>query len=334
MSESERSLDYVRNAIESLPQVLAEVCETPSPAVASPPETVITTGIGASEGAARLMASVLLERGVCARFCPLSRFVNDPPSADLLVAFSQGLSPNAQLVLAGAADFRTRWLVTSVEASETRADKRAAREAFLARGFVPICIPPRSERGTLVRLVGPTAAALLGLRLAAALLHDDALQRRLAEAPRAYHACAHAHGPLPTPERTALLAVDLPVEQLHAHRWKLLEALLGCDPPCWDVLQFAHGPLQATHDHRWTFLALTRGPDALLPRLEQTLRPGRHTLLRLCAKAHDVLGFFEHAAQIDQIVLASLEAHPRDLFSWPAQDSDRPLYGLGAKEVP
>jgi hypothetical protein len=97
------------------------------------------------------------------------------------------------------------------------------------------------------------------------------------------------------------------------------------------VLQFAHGPLQTFYGQRLTLLVLEAGSGSpLLGRLARTLDAERHRILHLPSTRADELAFFEHAAAIDGLLLATLEAAPRDLFDWPARDGDGPLYGLGA----
>jgi hypothetical protein len=329
MTDHSRSLTYVREVIAELPRALAQTLEVQLPALSSAPRSVVTTGIGASEGPARVLAAVLTEGGIAARFTPLSHFTTTPlPGADLLVLFSQGLSPNARLVLDSQPYFPLRWLVTSLD---PKSAKQAAGELlalFTSRGFSPIVVPPATESGTLVRLSGPTVATLMALRLGALLLADRRLLSRTAQAPDAYRAARDAEplgdGPL------ALVTIGTSLAYTNGHRWKLLEALLAGDPPVWDVLQFAHGPLQAFYDKPLTLLVLERGRGSpLLARLANTLQPALHRLIHLGSEHDDELSFFEHAAAIDALLLATLERAPRDLFDWPGRNRDAPLYGLG-----
>ena len=203
-----------------------------------------------------------------------------------------------------------------------------ASRLFTERGFIPIVVPPSVEHGTLVRLIGPTVATLAALRVAALLLADAPLRERIRDAPNAYR-CGVSHAPLGE-QALAIVTVGVSSESANAHRWKLLEALLSCDPPVWDVLQFAHGPLQAFHERRLTLLVLERGHGSpLVARLEATLNPELHRVIHVASEHDDELAFFEHAAAIDGLLLASLEARPRDLFDWPARHGDAPLYGVG-----
>jgi creatinine amidohydrolase len=276
------------------------------------------------------LAAQLAEAGLAARFCPVSQFASPLPSADLLVVFSQGLSPNARLALTPEHAFAARWLVTSLDpsdASRGAEKKRALLERLIARDVTPIVIPPADEPEALARFCGPTVAALTALRLGALLSGDRALAVQLSDAPSAYLGRvepASLEGPL------ALVTAGALSGSAYAQRWKLLEALLVQDPPVWDVLQFAHGPLQAFHDKPLTLLVLEGAAQSdRVERLLRTLDPARQRALRLRANLPAPLSFFQHTAQLDALVLAALEAKPRDLFDWPGRHGDAPLYSLG-----
>lgn len=334
LEASQRCLQELATLIEELPRALEQALQAALPARPDRLGSVITTGIGASEPPARLLASLLVEGGVLARFCATSAFTrSEPPRGDLLVSFSQGLSPNALLPLSEPEGFRARWLVTSVGGSTPAAHKRNQRARLEAEGVAVVCLPPVDEPAWLVRIAGPTVAALGAFRLAAHLLGDADLLGQIEAAPDAYARGCIAPGdvgsPLPTRKPLGLITLGAPPESALAHRCKLMEALLVPEPPVWDVLQFAHGPLQAHFGAPLTLLTLEGpGDDALQRRLAATLAPGRHTLRRLIAPAAGPTLWFHHAAAIDQLLVSSLRAEPRDLYHWPGQRCDGPLYDL------
>ena len=329
MSELSRSATYIQDAILALPAALTQASAVPLPALPQSVRRVISTGIGLSEAPARLLASLLVDRGVCARFCVTSQVAEHGRPDDLLVVFSQGLSPNARLSLGDASRAGSCWLVTSVEPSSATPAQAEFLASCLARGVRAIVIPPVAEGGALVRLVGPTVAALMAQRLAASLSGDTDLAQRLAEAPACYRAL-----PLGTALDDAtlgLVAVGMHPEWVHAHRWKLLETLLRDDPPIWEALQFAHGPLQTYYERRLTLLAFEAGGRSpLVERIERTLHPTRHRLVRISSQQPTPLAFFEHTATLDALLLQAVQASGRDLFDWPARDADGPLYDLGS----
>ena len=329
MTAQQQSLSYVRQAIDGLPAELACGMQVPLPEVPSKIATVVTAGIGASEGPARMLARLLADAGLAARFCPIAHLVSTATPADLLVVFSQGLSPNARLLLDVAPQYAHRWLVTSVALQTATASKQRALQRFLNLEFSCIVAPPTSEPQTLVRMTGPTVAMLIAMRIAGHLLRDARFTQQLAESPNLYQ-CHRTFEPLDNTPR-GIITIGLLAEQVHAHRWKLLEALLTGDPPVWDVLQFAHGPLQAFHERDLTLLVLERGTGSpLLARLRDTLHPKHHRLIHVPSLHADARAFFEHVAAIDALLLQTLQATPRDLFNWPGRHGDAPLYGLGS----
>jgi hypothetical protein len=336
MHRQTASVKFVRDAIEALPSALAATLSVSLPQLDFVPRRIVTTGIGMSEWPARLLASRLVQAGVCALFSVTSRVAEESQPSDLLISFSQGLSPNARLALGTEVAAGARWLVTSIVREHAAPEQWTALEACVARGVTPIIVPPVTESGPLVRLVGPTVAALVALRLAASLAADEVLARQLLRAPSCYRALpildqAGLAAEAPLGEGPfVLIAAGMQPEWLHAQRWKLLETLLCEDPPVWEALQFAHGPLQATFERPVTLLAFEAGgPSALTERLMRTLHPERQRVLRLCSQLPAALAFFEHTATLDVLLCAQVEASGRDLFDWPARDGDGPLYDLG-----
>lgn len=328
MTREMDSLAALQSGVTNLPACLAAALEAELPPLGKIPKRIVTTGIGSSEAPARILANALSESGIAARFCCASRFVLDPPGGDLLVVFSQGLSPNARLALGDDHGFANRWLVTSVCAEGADDEALSRVEALRARGVKTIVVPPAREHGMLVRIVGPTVATLVALRIGATLARDERMLAKLAEAPSVYRSTVEAGTVLGGP--MALVTAGIPAESAHAQRWKLLEGLLVRDPPVWDVLQVAHGPLQSFHDWPMTLLVLEDArASSLVDRLNETLVPGRHRTIRLVTSRGDALSFFEHAASVDALLLATLEASPRDLYDWPARGADGPLYRIG-----
>lgn len=324
----DESIASLAGRIASIPAALQLAAEASLPALRTIPRTVVVTGIGASEGPGRLLACTLVEGGVAARFVPLAWFAAESPAADLLVVFSQNLSPNARLALTAEHRFGTRWLVTSAGYAPGASTREALVDTCRARGIVPIVVPPASEDGMLLRVVGPAVASLVALRVASLIAGEQLSLTNLADAASAYappeSVTALDARPL------ALVAAGVSVESLHGHRWKLLEALLREDPPVWDVLQVAHGPLQAIHERDMTLVVLsTPRAQPLVSRLQAALSPEHHRVLVWTSRHDNALSFFEHAAAIDACLLATLRAAPRNLFDWPGRGGDAPLYDLG-----
>lgn len=321
------SVTVLAERIASIPQALQVAATIELPNLARVPSSVVTTGIGASEGPARFLACTLSELGIAARFVPLTAFALGSPQADLLVVFSQNLSPNARLALPAQHRFGARWLVTSAGFQPGA----SARESFLAtyhaEGVELIQVPPGREDGMLLRVVGPAVATLVGLRISAQIAADRMAPFDALEAARAYAPPCPIDALDNTP--VAMVAAGVSVESLHGQRWKLLEALLTEDPPVWDVLQFAHGPLQAIHARPMTLLVFgTRRADDLVSRLQRAVSATHHRVRTWQPTRDDALACFETAAAMDATLLATLRATPRNLFEWPGRGTDAPLYEL------
>jgi hypothetical protein len=310
------SLSLLEMRLDELPTALVESDAVQLPASLGP---TTTTGIGASEAPARLLAETLLSRGVPARFLPLSAFALDPPSGESLVVFSQGLSPNARLSIAAAERFARRYVITSVAPRGGN-----ALDAFIAAGFAPVVAPPREERGLLVRVVGPVVAALLAMRWGGVEITG-------VEAAAAYR--RGRAGPGVDLEPSALVVAGFSSEAAHLLRWRVLETLLIGDLPSWDVLQIAHGPLQAFHDGHFALLAFEHARSAMLvDRLAAALSPERHRMHRLRAESpNPACALFELVGALDACLLATLHVRPRELRLTRFAGIDAPLYGLGRR---
>jgi creatinine amidohydrolase len=332
----------------------------------------VITGIGTSEGPARLLAHLLIEHaGAAACFVPLSVFagamLGEPVGgAAVLVVFSQGLSPNAQLALTQSARFAAVVVYTSVAATDARV------VALRARGVTVAVLPPGGaavgsatgvEDQLFLRVLGPAAAQLAAAQLAAAVAERRGQAARL---PIAAAVAAAASAQSRT--QAALLQLgselvqrgllttaafdayglgalwqaqpQLPLalvtsggygELCLGLRWKFLEGAGLSQPVAWDVLQVAHGPLQQTFHQPLLWCALSRGnspiEQALLVRL-QAMLPAHHVLLHLPAELTGPLALFEHDLACNELVLAIRRGRDWNLLDWPGRLSDGPLYTL------
>jgi creatinine amidohydrolase len=259
---------------------------------------VVATGAGSSAAHARFLASVLAERGLAARAEPLGSFLGAPPGGcadDVLVVFSQGLSPNARIPLAHPAAWRRVWLVTATPDADdpgpAGADDAAAADAAAAATGSPatarrsalraaresgvriLRTPGADEYGTLLRLVGPMVGHAAALVLADALAPVASIPGATpaCRADLVAAACAAVAGaterlrsaiadldPEVLDAPLALLASGAHVERASNLPLKFLEGLLRPLPPAWDLLDFAHGPFQQLHDGPALLLALAR----------------------------------------------------------------------------
>ncbi len=319
-------LDLLAERIATLPAALAAALATPLPAGSerlAGMERFVVTGGGMSEGPARVLVALLRRAGRDAAFVPQSRFVDwpEPPAARTgLVLFSQGLAPNARLPLPHASSFGTSLLVTSLH------DVPGMDTVWT--------LPPACEDRLLLRVVGPSVALCAALRVAQAItgLEENLsslpqiVAQRLAEPAPDLFGGARRPIALIVDDRLGDVAMPL--------RWKLLEALRVGDPPVWDVLQVAHGPLQSFYDHETTLLLVRGAParhDALYERLRRVLRPALHHVVELRATLPGDAAIVELDAALDAAVLATLRNHHLPLDDWPSRGLDGPLYDVSCR---
>jgi creatinine amidohydrolase len=290
------------------------------------PRRLVATGVGSSEAHARFLAHVV-DDVLPARFVPLGALTTPPAGADraLLVVFSQGVSPNARLVLAQAASWHRAVAVT------------AAPQAAVAGVQVVRC-EGADEFGTLVRVLGPLAAYAAAIRLAAALgaplaCAPDALRGALDVAARAGAALPDDAFDPPL----AFLVSGAHGSLTRNVQLKVLEGLLDPLPPVWELLHVGHGPFQQALPRPQRFLALTRAdaPDepALLARLDAMLDPATHPVLRLPATLPGALAILEHELATSVLLVRAIARRRLDQGRWPGRTADAPLYQLAAAPV-
>jgi creatinine amidohydrolase len=291
---------------------------------------LVATGIGSSEAHARLLAHLVAERtGRPARFVPASALLapSATPSAETLVVFSQGLSPNAQLVLSHAA----RWPRVVVATSVTDPARLAP---LRTRGARVVLFAGENEFGTLVRVTGPLAGSLCAIRLARAFGAPVDVPERIEPALGSAFAAGARIAPAALRASLAFITSGPYGELVTNLRLKVLEGMLRPLPPAWDLLHLAHGPFQQAITGPAVFLALTRADapedEPLLVRFEAMLEPDRHTLLRLHAWLPSPFALLEHEMHLNALLLHELEARGIDQVRWPGRGLDAPLYDLSS----
>ena len=316
-------IELLGERISTIPAALEEMLATPLPGGIERLRSMkrfVVTGGGMSEGPARVLTALLRRAGLDAAFVAQSRFVEwpEPPAPrTALVLFSQGLAPNARLPLPHASSFGASLLVTS---------KRDV--PGVSMGWT---LPPGCEDRLLLRVVGPSVALCAAVRLAQAITGrtEDlstlpaVVARRLAEP-----AADLSRRPL------ALVVDDRLIDLAMPLRWKLLEGLRIGDPPVWDVLQVAHGPLQSLYEHETTVLLVRGTParhDDLFQGLRAVLLPERHRIVELRATIEGDAAIVELDAALDAALLTTLRKHPISLDDWPSRGLDGPLYDVSPK---
>ena len=333
---------------------------------------VVATGVGASAVHARILVALLEDQGLAARFLPLTSFAVPPSedaSADALVVFSQGLSPNARLALAHVERWAGVLLVTAVPTavsgsattarpggdadppSGTLRERQQLLRALGARGAGVYRVPAAEEYGTLLRVCGPlvgVAAAIVlaraiaaaagrapvGLLVAAEAASTERVREQLDAALASAARMDEALDVRALGTGAALLASGAYGELLGNVQATVQEGLLVPAPPVWDLLGFAHGPFQEIAARSATLFALARddapGEAALLDRLEGMLVPGRHRLVRVRAMLPGALALLEHQALFAALVVRAIAAARVDQVDFPGRGADRVLYDVAA----
>jgi hypothetical protein len=295
----------------------------------------LVTGIGASEGPARFLVSLLARQGISARYVPASAFLEAHlPTGDGLIVVSQRLSPNARLAIQRRSAYRACVILTSAD-PERDPHLRAITDEHVAI----VRHAPQEEDGLLLRVVGPALACRTSLTIAATFserivgLRPDwshAL-RCLSHATRQAWESPIPLEPLHALERSALVTFGEDAELAPFLRTKLLEGL-GIDAPAWDVLGLVHGPLQSFFDEPKVLFVLKPANSAyvegLIERLRAVVDAERHIVVVVSATLSSPLSLFEYASTFDRLVVARLRNQPRDLSAWPGQGRDHPLYDL------
>jgi hypothetical protein len=331
--------------ISNIPELISQTLAEPVPC--APPRlatgSIVTSGAGIAAGPARFLATYLRhEHGLAARYCPPSAFAfaGRRPAGDTLVVFSQGLSANAQMVLQHAPHFGHVTLITASHADPSGTLPQRCVDDLVKAGVQVVTHGPNREDGMLVRVLGPTASALQSVRWAAGFGKEEALRRTLVGLSIAVNASQDRANEIAGTLNPEVLLGDVGFVTIGGYgdacrglSWKWMEGLWATEPPLWDILQVAHGPLQTFWNREITLIALTDDSEsaaALLVRLQRVIHPERHRLVCLKATTPGALAIFEHGAALDRLMIAALKAQPRDLGSWPAKGADEPLYGLAA----
>ena len=342
---NEPSLAALRAALAAAPGRLHRFAPR-VPALDFDPRAVrcfCVTGVGSSAAHARFLAALLAEQGgLAARFVPLDAFPRAGDPADVLVVFSQALSPNARLALTQPEDWRSVLLLTAAAASRDT-ERRAALEGLRSRGVRVVDSLGADEFGTLLRIEGPLAGYAAAVALAEACgvgsstalaAVPDAMERALLRA----SAAAGDLAPRLLDGALLLLASGSYREVTENLRLKLVEGLLRSVPPVSDPIEFAHGPFQALFERPATLLAFTRqgAPHEAdrLARLRGMLDPDRHQLVSIEATLPGFLAIFEHEIWTSALLLEAMQRASIDPADWPGRGRDGPTYALAEAAAP
>jgi creatinine amidohydrolase len=349
--------DILSARMQRIPGLLTTQAKSAMPALSRAKESArcfITSGVGSSEAHARFLTFLLsAQYGLSSRFVPLSSLAGAPKDAkhNVLIIFSQGLSPNARLPLTHVDSWQRVVLCTAATEEGARKtgqdDKLVTLTALREAGIDIIHFPEEHECTTLMRVIGPMAGYLCALQIADALagklkrqgaeqITEDVLainsalnsaQYRLNEA---LTTSGRDIGSLL--ENISILSLGEYSGLLANLQYKFLEGMFTPLPPVWDLLHFAHGPFQQMYEKPATLFAITHADSEiereLLLRLKQMVVPERHIIVQLQSVLPSPLSIFDHEAMLNELTLKVIEARKIDQVRWPGKGLDAPLYNL------
>ena len=342
-----RAPDFVARVPRVYPELLA--------APASLPRSLVTTGIGTSEGHARHCAEVAARwMGQPARFATTASISSGPPPGsqdDWLVVFSQGLSANARYALQDIDDWGGVVLVTGLPGSgdpardELDGEKRGWLEMLDEKGVVRVDLGCGTEYGALLRVIGARVGYAASWSLLRSLatrqlrssrvldIEESALRTAQArakdEARRAFPESMPVHPFFDASRALLIVAEGGLLELADQLSLKIAEGMLRPAPRCVDVLHFAHGPLQSHAGRPTSILYLSDADSEWLGRLRATLDLEVHDLRELRATLAPPFSVLEYEAMFDDLVLRVMAEKGLDLVDWPGRDREAALYARG-----
>ena len=312
------------------------------------------TGIGSSEAHARYLTLLLnLHTNRQAIFVGFTAFTTTPMtntshSDQIMILFSQGLSPNAQMVLKyGDKYFSHVLLFTSLN------NEQLARKCpwIQSSKVETIQFPLYDEYTTLIRVIGPACGFLAGILFIQKLSNKNFIQSdRLQEASlitsqtfsRSLLRQAmlddrdqqFSHGPFYLILSSPLIDVSQNIA------YKFVEGLYWSAPTVCDYLQFAHGPYQQLRSlaNRQSAIvcivdqsnqldaALERRLRQMVERQDEEHRRINVYTLPLYSSSSIIYSIFETEMQFNQLVYDVMCARRCDQINWPGKGEDQPLY--------
>lgn len=334
MTRTDVVIEEFRARLLAIPSIAREALSSPMDVVALVSALghahVTACGAGGSALAAEMFVRTWTRAGRTAQTVAPFDFVDERPSLSggACVLFSQGLSPNAQLVLKHRARFDQTILFTSLTHEE-----RGARVPSDVR---VIELPGAHEEGFLVRHHGIVSALVATHRVAEALGESTPSADEFLDALSGAEEQAETLNELLDPEwgdcGIAFVCGSSLSAALRGLGWRVMESLFVPEPAVYDVLNVAHGPLQAMTPRPTTWIVVDTLDVPVTERWFEALvrcLPDSHRAVRLRSRLSSVAGLAHVVVTLDHLLLRHLERHPRPLRPWPSYGKDAPLYDFG-----
>jgi hypothetical protein len=262
----------------------------------------------------------------------------------LLVVISQGLSPNAQIVLQNRGNFGRTALLTSVTPAGARRTGKAERaqlvEAISSEGGLVERFPLEDEYEVLVRIVGPLlgylAAAQFAKRLGASVsTPDPATIRKALESALDVSSCEKGDWTYASLSRGSVVLAPAPLCSFSSNlTTKFVEGLFVPAPLLCEGLAFAHGGFQ--------FAVSAQAPVIMLG-VKKSEFPAQYALLKyasemcLSAGVRSLLlpsslpipfAILEYEMRLNAIIVQLMREQGIPQRNWPGKGLDRALYAI------
>ena len=286
-------------------------------------------GIGGSLLPAEYLRNQLELLGFSPRQREASCFL-DPPQAHrrpaILIVFSQGLSPNAQLAFAHQSNYVCVYVICASHHARNIVERSSRLKGIFHA--------PLDKEAGLVRIQGPINACLVVRSVLDLIVGSDHSGKvdtssealRIAQDPKGSE--------LESPLLKGTVAFLSPAKHLYAARalaWRVQECMQKPGPAAYDFLAFAHGPLQAHYNKpaRFVYFENSETPIRWKKSLEAALNPELHELAVLTSTHSNGLEIFDWDLLLWPSILKEMSEKGINPYSWAGQNKDASLYELG-----
>lgn len=334
----------MRERIDSIPGRLREMVDHPVPQLPSDlaEKGLVATGVGSSEAAARYFVFLLQQSGVRAVFRPQSVFYGTLPCltgpAPYLAVFSQGLSPNAQMVLTRRSSFGGTLLITSATAEGQRRADKADRADLLEQlereGATVMVHPMENEYEILPRFVGPVCSMMAVAQMVGHLNPELCpLCQLLNKLPDMGNDLSKAELGARGKDLlsgTNFFFTNSTSQYAQNLSCKILETLFRPAPGIYDALTYAHGPFQLDSVKKganWIFCADDSNELELVETLFPLFERGGACRV-ITSPVPPPLSIFYYEFFLNSLLLHTLETLDVDLIDWPGKGLDGEGYGI------
>ncbi|CAF0923528.1 unnamed protein product [Rotaria sordida] len=351
----------IEQRLDQIPPLLLGMLEDKLPAFSSSiidAQSFIVTGIGSSEAHARyltLLINLYTDRqALFIGFTGFIRLTTRFRSNQILILFSQGLSPNAQMIIKyGQEYFSHILLFTSMNDEQMRKKCPWIEKEKIET----IQFPLNDEYTTLIRVIGPICGFLAAILFVQRftnnhLIEKDSLQTILIRNPSSSSSLLPDYLIL----RQAMIEDDNQqfsrgpfhlilssplIDVCQNLLYKFVEGLYWSSPTVHDYLQFAHGPFQQLRsltNRSTAIVCIVDSSNPLDVELEHRLRQ----MIDACNKQQQLVhvytlylsspsiiySIFELEMKFNRLIFEIMCKRQCQQIDWPGKGQDQPLYAF------